>query len=412
MTMKQKIFHNLGLKISTLLCAFVLWQLITGVADPIVTETYRDIPVTMVNDEIITNQGKVYQIAEGNLITVVLKGKTSILRQISKDDLIATANFEAMELSSLVPIEVTVLNMDAKFVEATATPNNIKVNIEDSSSKKFPITVSPVGEVKESYVLGETTLAKESVTISGPISIVEKIVKVEARINVNGISDDTVIESELVYYDVDGLAIEQTLLSNELKEAVSVEVIVYPSKVLTLEFATSGTLDINHEVADITSEPTEIQVYGTAEILDEYTKLIVDESALDISGLSSNLETVIDLIEYIPDGLKLFDESKSLVAVTVHIDEYGTKSLLVPVKSITVHNNPSNLNMEYNAITELALTFTGSDSALDKLDIENVRLSIDLEAYTKSGEYDVEVLVTTSDNCKLIKKVVVPIKLK
>lgn len=410
--MKQKIFHNLGLKITTLLCAFILWQLITGVADPIVTETYRDIPVSMLNDEIITDQGKVYQIAEGNTITVVLKGKTSILRQVSKEDVIATANFEALELSSLVPIEIRIENNERNQIEATASPNNVKVNIEDSSSKKFPITVAPVGEVAEDFVLGETTLQKESVTISGPMSIVDKIAKVESRINVNDISQDTTIESELVYYDADGLAIEQTLLSNELSEAVSVDIIVYPTKTIPLEFSTTGDLKINHEVVDITSEPTEIKIYGTEETLKEYAKLTVDGSVLDVSGLSSNLEAVIDLTEYIPDGLNLFDESKALVAVTVQIDEYGTKTLQVPVQSITVHSNPNDLSMEYNAITELALTFTGTDSALDKLNIENVRLSIDLGIYTEAGVYDVDVNVTTSDECKLVKSITVPIKLK
>lgn len=410
--MKQKIFHNLGLKITTLLCAFVLWQLITGIADPIVTVTFRDIPVTMVNEEIITNQGKVYQISEGNTISVVLKGKTSILREVTREELAAFANFETIELSTLVPVVVEVGNMGEKYVEATATPNNVKVDIEDSSSKKFPITVAPVGDVKEGFVLGETILEKESVTISGPLSIVDKIVKVESRINVNDISKSTKIDSELVYYDEDGLAIEQTLLNNELNEALVVAVTVYSTKMLPLEFATSGELKLNHEVVGITSEPTEVRVYGTDEKLEEYTKFFVNGEVLNVKNLSDNLEEVIDLTNYIPEGLNLMDESNSLVAVTVQIDEYGTKSLKVPVQSITVHNNPDNLTLEYDAITDLTLIFTGSDSKLDKLNVDNIRLSIDLSAYKSAGNHEVEVEVTTSEGCELVKEVKVPIRLK
>lgn len=412
MRMKQILFHNLGLKISTFFCAFVFWQIITGLADPIVTETYRDIPVTMLNEEIITNQGKVYQIADGNLITVILKGKTSILRQIDRENIVATANFESIELSSLVPITITVEGIENGQIDATASPNNVKVDIEDSSSKKFPITASAVGDVSEGYVLGGMEVQRDSVTISGPVSIIDKITKVEARINVNEIDGDEEITSELVYYDEDNLAIEQTLLTNELSEAVSVKVTVYPTKLLILEFGTVGEPKEQHEVVEITAEPKEIMVYGEADVLDKFSKFIVDDSALDVSELSGKLEVVIDLAEYLPEGLNLLEDVSSLVAVSVQIDEYGKKTIEIPVQSITVHNNPQNLSLEYNAITDLTLTFTGKDDKLEELNSENVRLSIDLSSYTKSGNYEVVVDVATISGCELTKDVTVPIKLK
>ncbi len=410
--MKQRIFHNLGLKLTTLICAFIFWQIITGVADPIVTETYRDIPVNMVNEEVITNQGKVYQISEGSTVTVILKGKTSVLRQIRKENIVATADFESIELSSLVPVVIQVNGKEQGEVEASTTPTNIKVDIEDSSSKKLPITGASVGTVADGYVLGELDVQRDSVTISGPVSIVDKITKVEARINVSDIDSDVEIESELVYYDENNLAVEQTLLSNELSEAVSVKVKVYPTKLLALEFTTTGEPEELHEVIEITAEPKEVLVYGTDEVLKLYTKFAVDKSALDVNGLSGKLEEVIDLTEYIPEGLKLLDESNSLVAVTVQIDEYGTKSIEIPVQSITVHNNPSSLTLEYNAITDLVLTFTGKDDKLEELNAENIRLSIDLSNYEKAGEYDVDVEVVTVSGCNLVKEITVPIKLK
>lgn len=410
--MKKILFHNIGLKITTFMCAFVFWQIITGVADPIVTETYRDIPVMVKNEEVITNQGKVYQIIDGNTITVVLKGKTSILRQIKKEDINAIADFESIELSSLVPIQIIVEGFDKAQIEASASPNNLKVDIEDSASKKLPITASAVGQVSEGFVLGEMEVQRDSVTISGPASVVDKITKVEARINVSDIDGDVEIDSELVYYDENNLTIEQTLLSNELSEAVEVKVKIYPIKTLILEFGTEGEPKENHEIVEIIAEPKEIIVYGEKEILDKFDKFSVDCSALDVSGLAGKVEEVIDLLEYIPEGLSLLDETNSLVAVTVQIDEYGTKTLEVPVQSITVHNNPQDLTMEYNAITNVSLTFTGKDDTLEELNVEDVRLSIDLSGCDKAGTYTVSVEVVTIAGCNLIKNITVPIKLK
>lgn len=410
--MKKILFHNIGLKITTFMCAFVFWQIITGVADPIVTETYRDIPVMVKNEEVITNQGKVYQIIDGNTITVVLKGKTSILRQIKKEDINAIADFESIELSSLVPIQIIVEGFDKAQIEASASPNNLKVDIEDSASKKLPITASAVGQVSEGFVLGEMEVQRDSVTISGPASVVDKITKVEARINVSDIDGDVEIDSELVYYDENNLTIEQTLLSNELSEAVEVKVKIYPIKTLILEFGTEGEPKENHEIVEIIAEPKEIIVYGEKEILDKFDKFSVDCSALDVSGLAGKVEEVIDLLEYIPEGLSLLDETNSLVAVTVQIDEYGTKTLEVPVQSIIVHNNPQDLTMEYNAITDVSLTFTGKDDTLEELNVEDVRLSIDLSGCDKAGTYTVSVEVVTIAGCNLIKNITVPIKLK
>lgn len=409
--MKKILLHNIGLKITTFICAFIFWQLITGVADPVISETFRDIPVLVINEEIVTNQGKVYQIVDGSSVSVVIKGKTSIVREINKEDLIAVADFEALELSSLLPITVSVEGLNKGQVEASTTPTNLKVNIEDSTTKKFPITASTVGELSEGYVLGPMEVLTESVTISGPDSIVDKIVKVEARVNIDGINESGTLQSELVYYDENNLAVEQTLLNNELKEAVMVKYDIFETKVLPLELETYGSPIEGHYVVEILAEPHEVTVYGTSEDLEKYSVYSVNKKALDVSGLQGKVEMIIDLNNYLPEGLNLFTDTGTSVAVTIQIDELGTKSIEVPVQSITVHNNPAGLNMEYYGVTDVMLSFTGKSQVLDDLSIEDIRLSIDLNTLDATGEYDVLVNVTSIEGIKLLNEVKVPVKL-
>lgn len=409
--MKEKILHNFGLKMTTLFCAFVFWHLITSIADPVVSETFRDIQVTMINEEIITDQGKVYQIVDGTTVNVIVKGKTSLLRQLNREDLVATADFESIELSSLVPIQVSVNKSGYESVEAVATPNNIKVSIEDSTSKKFPITALPVGELEQGLILGELKVLTETVTISGPESVVDKIFKVEARVNVDGISENTTVKSELIYYDENNLMVEQTLLSNELTEAVEVEIIVLNSKTVPINLVPKGEPKEGYQVVEITLEPAEILVYGDDEKLNELLEITIDGDALSIEGKSGKVEKTLDVTKYLPEGIYLFNEATSTIAVTVQIDELGTKTLNVPVQSITVHNNPENLTLEYNGVAEVALTLSGSDEVLDDLTVEDIRLSIDLKSYIEAGEYKILIEVTTIDGCKLVDDVSVPIKL-
>lgn len=410
--MKKKILHNFSLKITTLICAFIFWQLVVGIADPVVSETFRDVPVTMLNGELITDKGRVYQVVDGNTtVSVVVKGKTSVVRGISVDDLEATANFEEIELATLVPVRVAVNNIGKEQVEAVATPKNIKVNIEDSGSKKFPITAVATGVVDENYVLGGLTALTEALTVSGPESIIESITRVEAQVNVTDIKKDSVLEAQLFYYDSNNLTIDQTLLSNELSDPVEVQVEVLNTKTVPITFLTVGTPKEGYEVVDITSEPSTILVYGADEDLEKLEMFIVKDNNLDVTELSGKVEKVIDITEYLPEGIALYDVNAALVAVTVQIDKYGTRSIEVPVQSISVHNNPEKLLLEYNAVTDVMLKFNGKDDVLSNLSISDIRLTIDLSTYTTAGEYNVPVTVTTIAGCELMESIKVPIKL-
>lgn len=411
--MKNRILHNFWLKIITLFTSFVIWQLTVGVADPIVTETFKDVAVTIVNDEVVTDKGKVYQVVDGNnTVTVAIKGKTSIVRSINKKQLVATANFEEIELASLIPVKVEVLGNEGHLIEATAVPHNIIVNIEDSASKKFPLTPTANGEVAEGRVLGDLTVDTDTINVSGPASVVNTIAKVEARVNVSGLDDDTEIDSELVYYDANNLTIDQILLNNELSEPVKVSVEVLDIKMIQLNFIVNETVKDGHEIVDVSFEPSEVLFYGKDKVLNSYDSLNIKGEALDIGTKTGKVELVVDLKEYLPEGLYLYDETANSVAVTIQVDKYGTKSIEIPVQSITVHNNPVDLTLEYDAITDVMLTFTGQDNILKNLSGDDIRLSIDLATYDKSGDYNVDVNVIMIEGCELIKKVTVPIKLR
>lgn len=409
--MKKLILHNFSLKVSTLVCAFIFWQLVVGIADPVVSETFREVPVSILNEDIVTDKGRVYQIVDNSTVSVVVKGKTSVVREISKDDLVATANFEEIELASLIPVNVQVNNIGNAQVEATATPKNIKVNIEDSASKKFPITAVSTGEVSENYVLGSLVVQTETITVSGPESIIESISRVEAQVNVTELKKDDELVAEIFYYDSNNLTIDQTLLSNELSEDVMVNVEILNTKVLPVTFLTQGNPLEGYEVVEITSEPASVTVYGKDSELDKIELLLIKDENLDVTNLSGKVEKVIDISVYFPEGIYLYDVSAASIAVTIQIDKYGTKSIEVPVQSISVHNNPTGLTVEYNAVTDLMLKFTGKDEVLQDLSASDIRLTIDLSTYNTAGEYNIPVTVTTIDGCKLIESVKVPIKL-
>ena len=57
---KAKILENLSLKILAVFISILLWLIVINVSDPVSDTSYSDIPLTVVNADSITSQGKVY----------------------------------------------------------------------------------------------------------------------------------------------------------------------------------------------------------------------------------------------------------------------------------------------------------------------------------------------------------------
>ena len=56
--MKNLFTKNLGLKIVSVLGAFILWLVVVNVDDPIISKTYTGIAVEVLNEDVLTEQGK------------------------------------------------------------------------------------------------------------------------------------------------------------------------------------------------------------------------------------------------------------------------------------------------------------------------------------------------------------------
>ena len=54
--MKKTLTSNIGLKLISLIAAFILWMIVVNTDDPMITRTYSGISVEVINTEEITDQ--------------------------------------------------------------------------------------------------------------------------------------------------------------------------------------------------------------------------------------------------------------------------------------------------------------------------------------------------------------------
>ena len=94
---KYSLTRNFGLKIMAFVFAALLWLIVVNIDDPVSKATFSDVDVMITNPEVVTNQGKVYQVLDEQKTSVTVYAKRSVLADIAKEDIVATADLSAMD---------------------------------------------------------------------------------------------------------------------------------------------------------------------------------------------------------------------------------------------------------------------------------------------------------------------------
>lgn len=410
--MKERLKNNFGLKLLSLLLAFLLWLLVINIDKPMETKVFQDIPVVVEHGEIVTQQKKTYRIVDNTqTVNVKVYATRSVLSKISNEDIVATADMKELFLESQVPIEIEIKG--ANYESAQADPRNLQVKIEDNSSKSIPITPVSVGTVRDGYVLGEMNVEPKKVTINGPESVVDRVNKAVAEVSVSGLSEDTEKDAKLILYDINGEVIDQTQLANNLGNfGVSVNVKILKAKSVPI-VADGSNLQVKegYSVSELAVTPKAIEVAGETENLKNIDKIYIPPDALESKVISEKTDISVDILPYLPEGIRLADESESTVVVTVTVEKDGTKNLNLPVGSITVMNLDEGYNMNYSTTNDLEVHVEGPREILKDLTVDKLA-SIDLSEYHESGSYTVPVSIELPDGCSLYEKVEIEIILE
>ncbi len=412
--MRARLTNNLGLKILAFLLAILLWLVVVNIDDPISSKTYNNIPVSVINAEVLAEEQQTYQIVDGTQeVAVTVTARRQILDEITSDDITAVADMRELTLKTQIPITATVNDFAGEYESAVSSPVNLQVKLEEEETKKFPIVPITTGTVRDGYVLDELSAQPEKVTIRGPKSVVDRISRVGAIVNVSGLSADTELTSALTLYDSDNNEIDQALLTNNLgDEGVSVSVSLYNTKNVPVEFDTSNiTTAAGYSYEGITYEPETVQIAGDHERLESVTEIDVPAEALTMDDVEERTEQIVDISQYLPEGIRLADENAGSIVVTVNVDKDGSKTYDVMLSAITVNHLSDDLIMFYESVDALAVQVQGPKDTLDSFEPEKVT-SIDLADYTTPGTYTVPVDIDIPDDCLLENPVNVEIRLE
>ena len=80
--MKEKLGNDLVLKIFSLVLAILLWLFVINTEDPVITKSFSNIPVDMLNEQVLDELNRTYKITEGSTVSYTVKGKKTVLDKL------------------------------------------------------------------------------------------------------------------------------------------------------------------------------------------------------------------------------------------------------------------------------------------------------------------------------------------
>lgn len=167
--------NNFGLKILAVIASCGLWVVVDNINDPLDSETFYNVPVDIINADLVTNEGKVYDVLDGtDVVNVTVRGKKSLLSYVAKEDIRAVADMSELTFMNTIGIKVssTRSNSDLDF---KTNIDSVKLSIENMRGDQKPINITIAGEPAEGYVIGEAKPSQNVVRITGPESLMEQI---------------------------------------------------------------------------------------------------------------------------------------------------------------------------------------------------------------------------------------------
>ena len=395
--MKERVTHNLGLKVLSLALAALVWVVVINSQDPVETVMFEDIPVTIINENALIAKDKIPEVVEGDSVYVVVEARRSICEKLTKADIVAIADFEKISVTDAVPIEVSVQGYSEREVEITRGRNHVmKLRLEDAVSKDFRVKISTTGQAADGYVIGDVVASPNMITLTGSRTQISKVKEVVLEVDVDKIAAESYTTGMPIIYDMNGDVVNSSKVTLSAKE-VAVTIPVLKTKTVRIMVSTVGQPAPGYEVGSISYQPEFITVAGNP------TDLVLLGSFLyaycNVTDQSDVVEENIDISSLWNESLeslRLVDEDK--LAVTVTMKPYEQKAFEIKPEDVKLRG----LSEKFTGIIE-TLYFNkvyvkGSAASLEAVTVQSLAPYIDLSNITGPGNYRMVISLENSGN--------------
>lgn len=388
-----RLTRNLGLKIISFLLAMALWLLVVNIDDPVVRWTFLDVPVTIKNADVITNQGMIYEVLDDTDVVprVTVYAPRSVGETISKSDIVATADMNTLNSLNILQVVFSVPKVGNKVSDIRGSADSVRVSIENKKNVQKVLKTTVIGEAPEGYVVGNVTTDQNLVRVAGPESVVNRVASANINIDMSSLSEftsDIQTSVPVRLYDEDGNEVEGSTLTKN-PENVMIKIEILSTKDVPLRFEIDGQPAEGYGLnGKVTSDVRTVRIAGRRSAVGNVNEIVIPSEAFALSEASEDTTVQIDVCDYLPENVQMADKSTTFpVHVTIGVEKETTATYTLQAEDVRIVNVPEGLTCELKGLEEeYTVSVVGIRSAMSSISARNLTASLDIAAWMEEQE--------------------------
>lgn len=387
-------FRRLGKLLPTFLTAFILalavWVSATISQDPIEEGSYNNkVPIEVIGeDPNLINTSEMPEFVSLNLsapqsIWKVLNADTSSVRAI--------VDFSGLETGTYtLPVQVQIVPRPVRNI--SQSPESVTVSLEKLASKELSISLVQNGAPAAGYQAETVSLSKNTVTITGPESAVNKVADVRAVIDLTNAVES--VNRTITLQVVDANEVPVTGIT-VVPDRITVNQTItqrFGYRNVVIKVIYSGQPASGYRLTNISAFPPAVTVFSADPQVVSNLPGYIEAGPIDLTNLKDDVDISLNL--NLPSGVSVVDEQTSvLVRVGVAAIE---SSLTLPNIPVEVTGLAPGLKSKVSPET-ITVILSGPVALLDRLQATDVQVKVDLTDLTVGTHQvvpQIEVLIT------------------
>ncbi|MBO4220610.1 MAG: hypothetical protein J5933_06780 [Clostridia bacterium] len=377
--------RSIIVKILCVLGALFTWLYVMSNDSPNYDRTFNSVPVSIVGaSDLENNTGMTIMSGQGHVVDVTVTGIKSDVVSLSVEDIVAYVDVSSLKKADKYGLNVKVDLPKGSATVTSVSPNNVTVSVDKTSSVSVRVVPKlTTYNLSMDYVLGTLVPENETITVSGPITVLDTIDRAEVSVGDLGQLTGTVTASGMINLcDASGNKVSSQFIKlSQDSMKVTVPVYEYKNIPVTVSYKYGYYNDRN---VTVTTSPQTIRIKGDVETLKGIDDYIIEVDEKKITDDRTITEAVS-----LPAGIENVDMTESVEVKIIH---KNTKTRRVVLSNFKI-NNPNGIDCELVNET-LTVEFRGLSEQLALLSDETVILVADAENILKSpGTVTVPVIV-------------------
>ena len=390
--MRKKLTSNLGYKILSVIFAVMLWLTVLNISDPQKTATIENIPITIMNDSAVTGLDKIYKVAYGRTATVEVTGPRTIIDSLDSSSFEAKVDLSKLSITNALEVDVQLVTVAYRSRVDIYVQTTMRIEVEDLIQEEYEVEIDykTHGSLPAGYVVHETSIDVNKVKVKAPVSTMNKIAKIIARLDLSKATDDVEKISTLYACDARGNILDT--VSNNISFDVSsakVGAVIYSVKQIPLTYEIDEDRYENTIFTGTSISREHIMIKGRKEDLDKISQLMLDTTGLHVTEEKHEYVLSYDLQSLLPENVYLYDTEKT-ASITVTTDTIVTREYSVQVSDIALKTPADGYTASFVTKGTVTYVLRARKSILDSFVAEENMLYVSTKNLTE-GEYSLAV---------------------